>query len=62
MYNILLFTEECKKDILIVLDTSRSIGKDDFNNELKPFLRDFVSDKTLNVGPNGAEVRIVVKI
>ncbi|CAB4031061.1 Hypothetical predicted protein, partial [Paramuricea clavata] len=52
--------EECKKDILILLDTSNSIGKDDFNNEVKPFLRDFVSDKTLNIGRNGAQLALLL--
>lgn len=50
------FAGECKKDILILLDTSKSIGEHDFNDQVKPFLRDFVSDKTLNVGSNGAQV------
>lgn len=56
------FLEECNKDILIVLDTSYSIGKANFNDQVKPFLRDFVSDKTLNVGPDGAQVANAVKI
>ena len=55
-YLPLLHKEECRKDILILLDTSKSIGERDFNNQVKPFLRDFVADKTLNVGQNGAQV------
>ncbi|XP_028413280.1 uncharacterized protein LOC114535182 isoform X2 [Dendronephthya gigantea] len=51
---------ECHKDILIVLDTSFSIGEANFNQEVKPFLRDFVSDKTLNVGPDGAEIALLL--
>ena len=50
----------CKKDILILLDTSRTIGAKDFNNQVKPFLRDFVSDKTLDVGPEGAQVSLLL--
>ena len=51
---------ECKKDILILLDTSRSIGKTNFDNQVKPFLRNFVSDKTLDVGPGGAQVSLLL--
>ena len=40
-----------------MVDTSKSITATNFENSVKPFLKDFVSDMTLNAGgAEGAQV------
>jgi len=49
----------CKKDILILLDTSNSIGASHFDNEVKPFLESLVKSPKLNVGPDGTRLSLM---
>ena len=42
------------------MDTSTSIGLDNFDDQVKPFLRNFVSDPELNVGPDGTQVALLL--
>ena len=49
----------CKKDILILLDTSNSIGSGHFDNDVKPFLESLVKSPKLNVGPDGTRLALI---
>lgn len=49
----------CVKDILVLLDTSYSIGSSDFNKKIKPFLKLLESDPDLNVSPDGTHIAIL---
>lgn len=49
----------CKKDLLILLDTSYSIGKGDFDKQVKPFLIKLVNSLKLNVAPDGTQLSLV---
>ena len=51
---------ECKKDLLLIVDTSYSIGENDFNNNVKPFLINLVKDSLLNVGPDGTHIGLIL--
>ena len=48
----------CKKDILILLDTSASLGNH-FENDVKPFLKSLINSPKLNVGPDGTQLALV---
>ncbi|XP_046864510.1 uncharacterized protein LOC124458761 isoform X3 [Xenia sp. Carnegie-2017] len=52
--------EKCKKDMVILLDTSYSIGKHRFNKNVKKFLKNLVSSPKLNVGRDGTQIAIVI--
>lgn len=49
----------CKKDLLILLDASYSIGKSDFDKKIKPFLIKLVNSPKLNVAPDGTQFSLV---
>ena len=49
----------CKKDILILLDTSISIGESNFNDKVKPFLKNLVQNPQLNVSPQGTQIAMI---
>jgi hypothetical protein len=51
-------TDVCKKDILILLDTSYSIGRHHFDSAVKPFLKKLVKSSKLNVGPDGTQLAL----
>ena len=51
---------ECKKDLLLIVDTSYSIGKGDFEANVQPFLKNLVKDPQLNVGPDGTHVGLIL--
>ena len=50
----------CKKDILILLDTSYSIGQATFDTQVKPFLIDLVNSPKLNVAPDGTRLALII--
>ena len=54
------FPDKCKKDLLILLDVSFSIGESTFNKEIKPFLNELVEHPKLNVNPTGTQIAMVV--
>ena len=47
------------KDILVLLDTSKSINASNFNNKVKPFLKELAENEDLAVGPQGTHIAIV---
>lgn len=47
------------KDILVVLDTSFSIGKTNFIKKVKPFLKHLSNLPDLNVSPSGTHIAIM---
>ena len=49
----------CKKDILILLDTSNSIGANHFDNDVKPFLESLAKSPKLNVGPDATRLSLI---
>lgn len=51
---------KCSKNLLILLDASTSIGKGNFNNNVKPFLKKLVNNPDLNVSPEGTHVAFIV--
>ena len=51
---------KCKKDLVLLVDTSNSIGMHDFNHNLKKFLKNLVTDSRLNVGPGGTEIGLTL--
>ena len=55
-----MFIATCKKDLLLIVDTSHSIGKDHFNNSVKYFLKNLVTDSRLNVGPDGTQIGLIL--
>lgn len=60
MFFILVpFPDKCVKDIIVLLDTSVSIGPSNFENKIKPFLKQLESDPDLNVSPQGTHIAIV---
>lgn len=50
----------CIKDILLVVDMSYSIGEHSFRTNVKPFLKQLVKDTTLNVGPDGTQIAMII--
>ena len=59
-FKIISFASDaCKKDILLLLDTSNSIGRNHFDNDVKPFLSSLVNSPKLNVGPDGTQLALV---
>jgi hypothetical protein len=55
-----LYIAECKKDLLLIVDTSYSVGKGDFKDNVKPFLKNLVTDSRLNVGPKGTQIGLIM--
>ena len=51
---------KCKKDLLLVVDTSYSIGETSFKQDVKPFLERLVLDPLLNVGEEGTQVSLII--
>jgi hypothetical protein len=47
------------KDVLVLLDTSYSIGEANFDNKLKPFLKELGHNPDLNVSPQGTHIAIL---
>jgi hypothetical protein len=47
------------KDVLVLLDTSYSIGKTNFNDKVKPFLIELGRNTHLNVSPQGTHMAIL---
>lgn len=46
------------RDILVLLDTSYSIGLSNFEKKIKPFLKKLGTE--LNVSPNGTHIKVLV--
>ena len=59
MNTINLVLDKCVKDIIVLLDTSVSIGKHNFDKKIKPFLKQLESDPDLNVSPLGTQIAIL---
>ena len=55
-----MFIAECKKDLLLMVDTSYSVGQGDFDRNVKPFLENLVKNPRLNVGPDGTHVGLIL--
>ena len=55
----LLIDIRCKKDIWILWDNSRSVGKPTFDHQVRPFLKDLINSKELNVGPDCTHIGII---
>ena len=55
-----MFIAKCKKDLLLIVDTSYSIGESDFNNNVKEFLKNLVTDSRLNVGQDGTQIGLIL--
>ncbi|CAB4007900.1 Hypothetical predicted protein [Paramuricea clavata] len=51
--------DKCTKDVLILLDTSYSIGQSNFDNKIKPFLKQLGHSPELNVSPQGTHLAIL---
>ena len=51
---------ECKIDILILWDNSRSIGYGNFVDRVVPFILRLVQNDKLNVGEDGTHIGIIV--
>lgn len=48
----------CTIDVLVLLDTSYSIGQENFNKKVKPFLKEFGRSPKLNVSRDGTHIAI----
>ena len=46
--------------MVLVVDTSFSIGRRDFDENVKPFLKNLVTDPLLNVGKSGTHVGLIL--
>ncbi|XP_046855805.1 uncharacterized protein LOC124448899 [Xenia sp. Carnegie-2017] len=53
-------TGKCIKDLVILVDASRSITGRIFNSKVKAFLRNLISNPQLNVGPDGTQIAFVI--
>ena len=51
---------KCKKDLLLIVDTSYSVGERSFNENVKPFLQRLVTDPVLNVGREGTQLALII--
>ena len=49
----------CKKDILLVLDASRSVGPGLFKSYIKPFLQKLTSNARIKIGENGVQLALI---
>ena len=59
MNTINLVLDKCVKDIIVLLDTSASIGKYNFENKIIPFLEQLEREPDLNVSPLGTQIAIL---
>ena len=59
MNTINLVLDKCAKDILVLLDTSNSIGSNNFEKKIIPFLEQLERDPDLNVSPPGTQIAIL---
>lgn len=59
-YTVDLLSAKCKKDLLLIVDTSYSIGKSSFNKNVKPFLEQLVTDQVLNVGRDDTQMAMMI--
>ena len=59
LFVLLLTFVECKKDLLLVIDTSDSIGENNFKEKVQPFLMRFVKNYALNVNKDGTRIAII---
>ena len=50
---------ECRRDLILILDTSYSIGTHDFNENIKPFLKNLVTSRQLDVSLSGTHVGLI---
>ena len=51
--------DECRKDLVILIDASNSIGKGNFKEYVRPFLKNLVKSPKLDVGPQGTRIAFV---
>ena len=51
---------ECRRDLLLIVDTSYSIGQREFNESVKPFLKNFVTSLQLDVSLSGTHVGLIL--
>ena len=56
----LFIAGKCKKDLLLVVDTSFSIGKSSFDHDVKPFLEKMILDPILNVEEGGTQIGLIL--
>ena len=55
-----IYSAKCKKDLLLVVDTSYSVGKHSFDMKVKPFLERLVLDPLLNVAEDGTQIGLIL--
>ena len=60
MVSFYSYIAKCRKDLLLVVDTSYSIGKTSFNKDVKPFLERLVLEPLLNVQEDGTQVGLII--
>lgn len=53
-------TVKCKKDLLLIIDASYSVGRSSFERDVKPFLERLVTDRVLNVGLDGTQMALMI--
>ena len=51
---------ECRRDLLLIVDTSYSIGEREFNESVKPFLKNLVTCPQLEVCLSGTHVGLIL--
>ena len=51
---------ECRRDLLLIVDTSYSIGEREFNDSIKPLLKNFVTSPQLDVSLSGTHVGLIL--
>ena len=60
MQRLLILLAKCTRDLLLIVDTSYSIGQRSFNIHIKPFLQNLVRAPRLNVGRDGTQVAMII--
>ena len=60
MQRLLILLAKCTRDLLLIVDTSYSIGQRFFNIHIKPFLQNLVRAPRLNVGRDGTQVAMII--
>ena len=56
----LILLAKCTRDLLLIVDTSYSIGERSFDFHIKPFLQNLVRAPRLNVGRDGTQVAMII--
>ena len=51
---------ECRRDLLLIVDTSYSIAEREFNKSVKPFLKNLVTSPQLDVSLSGTHVGLIL--